>query len=206
MTRTRVSALHLEISVMELDVVLRGIQQLLSPFRGVNTGLQSLAGNLDSFEVFLQHSSQSELKAAVQSAILSLEYPNHENESTSESRTDDVVLYCQFTERGLTLLCMLDESLKKAYADDCMATAKFKELSSRLTAQEVKQLTPPTPKTLLSPAEEKSINTLLQFVVALGIFPFLVPGADRLLTLKLGKMASQIHKSDGFLTTKACYL
>ena len=187
-------------------MVLRGIKQILSPSRGVTSGLQSLAGNLDTFEVFLQQSSQIELKAAVQSTIHSLEYPEHREVSTSQSHTDDVTLYCRFTAQGLALLCILDEAFKKAHTDDRISAAKFKELSASLTAQEAKQLPPSTPKALLSPVEEKSVNTLLQFVVALGIFPFLVPGADKLLTLKLGQMASQVRKSDGLLTTNACYL
>ena len=172
---------------MELNAVLVGIKQLLSPPRE-GTILQSLEDNLDCFEAFLQDPSQAALKEAFRLTFVSLDIPG--------SHEDGVTLYCRFTAQALALLRMLDESLKRAHADDLK---KLKEPSSAAK-------TPSTPTALLSPTEEKSIITLVQFVVSLGIFPFLLPGADNLLYLKLGEMASQLHKSCTLLTTKACYL
>lgn len=174
-------------------MVLVGIKQLLSPPRE-GTILQSLEENLDSFEAFLQEPSQAELKEAFRLTSVSLDIP--------ESHEDGVTLYCRFTAQALALLRMLDESLKRAHADDLVSAKQSKETSSAAKTP----VPPPTPKALLSPLEEKNIFTLLQFVISLGIFPFLLPGADNLLHLKLGEMASQLRKSCSLLTTKACYL
>ena len=172
---------------MELNAVLVGIKQLLSPPRE-GTILQSLEDNLESFEAFLQDPSQAALKEAFRLTSISLDIP--------ESHEDGVILYCRFTAQALALLRMLDESLKRAHTDD------LKQLNETSSAAK----TPPAPKALLSPTEEKGITTLLQFIISLGIFPFLLPGADNLLHLKLGEMAPQLHKSCSLLTTKACYL
>ena len=195
---------------MELGVVLRGVKRLLSPPREGSSILQSLAGSLDSFEALLRDPIQTELKESLQATVVGLDIPEWGEKSTPVSLRDDISLYCRFTVQGLALLCLLDEALRKACRDDDLFSAqnvKFEEQFSPSAEKTLKkQLPPPTPKALLSPAERKSINTLVQFVVSLGIFPFLLTGADHLLSLKLGQMASQLHKSGCLLTTKACYL
>ena len=179
-----------------MEVVLRGIAQLSSPSREDTSMLKSLGGSLDAFEAFLQDTSQAELNAALQKATDSIKIPERELESSCSE--DDVKLYCRFSMRALPLLCLLDEALNIAHAQDLTTAGKFKEESSKGA--------PPAPKALLSPAEEKSINTLLQCVVALGVFPHLLPGADSQLKMRLGPMASQIHKSSDSVSVRICYL
>ena len=188
-------------------MVLRGVKRLVSPTQNGGSVLQSLAGNLDSFDAFLQEPAQVELKAALQSTQATLDVPEWEGTSAPESCRDTLILYCRFTVQGLALLCLLDEALRRAQAHD-HDTSKQVNSEEQFPSkqQKKKQPLPPAPKALLSPAEEKSINTLLQFIVALGLFPFLLPGADNLLVLKLGKTALQLRKSGGLFTTRARYL
>ena len=196
-------------SELELDAVLRGIKQLLTPATEGTTFLHSLDRSLDSFELFLRDSSSAQLGTALQSTVESLDIPKCDVENSSESRKYDISLYFRFTVQSLALLCLLDESLKSAHTSDQASVRNQSSLSSK-----DKNISPPTPKALLSSAEEKNVRVLLQFVVALGVFPFLLPGADHLLRLKLGKMASQISKIGGDditpcnnnLSRRACYL
>ena len=165
-----------------------GIRQLLSPAREGESVFQSLGETLEAFQRFLDAPDQTALRAAHQAAVAGLNIP------AAATVEDDVIIYCRFTLQGLALLSLLDEALKKAHSEDLASIEK-----NRAQETPSKESQPPphfTPKALLSPVEEKSVHTLLQFVVVLGVFPFLLPGADTLLRLHLGEMAVQIKKSD----------
>ena len=114
-------------------------------------------------------------------------------------RNEAIALYCKFTKEGLSLLYLLDDALRRADSAD----REVSESSEPTVSSPSKH--PPPPKALLASAEEKIVFTLLQFVVSLGLFPFLLPGADHLLCLKLSQ-SSSIWKAECPATVSACYL
>lgn len=175
---------------MELSAVLRCIKQLLSPPKEGASILLSLEETLDTFQRFV---SEQELTNELESATAGLNIPEY---------GDDVAAYCRFTENGLALLSLLNEALTKAHREDLCSTQipNKKQQSSSERKQQ------PPPKALLSSSEEKSVQTLLQFVVALGIFPFLLPGADHLLGAQLGEMAPHITRSSADPLTRSLFL
>ena len=185
---------------MELEVVIGGINQLLTPVKGGANIFQTLDETLKGFHTFLDSSNQSRLRAAHYDTITDLTIPKYDSERQAMSCKEDVNRYCQFTLQALALLCLLDDSLKKAHADDLNSAME------RSGTHHEKEKQHFTPKALLSPAEEKKIHTLLQFVVALGVFPFLIPGADNLLRLQLGEMAALIKKCNGDDNIQAFFL
>lgn len=174
---------------MELSTVLRCIKQLLSPPKEGASILLSLEEALDTFQRFVR---EQELTNEIGSATASLNIPEY---------GVDVAVYCRFTENGLALLSLLNEALTKAHRED-QDTQKPNE--KQQSSSEQKQQ--PPPKALLSSSEEKSVQTLLQFVVALGIFPFLLPGADHLLGTQLGEMAPHITRSSADPLTRSLFL
>ena len=174
---------------MELSTVLRCIKQLLSPPKEGASILLSLEETLDTFQRSI---SEQELTNELESATAGLKTPEC---------GDDVAAYCRFTENGLALLSLLNEALTKAHREDLCSTQKPNE--KQQSSSEQKQ---PPPKALLSSSEEKSVQTLLQFVVALGIFPFLLPGADHLLGAQLGEMAPHITRSSADPLTRSLFL
>ena len=175
---------------MELSTVLRCIKQLLSPPKEGTSILLSLEETLDTFQRFV---SEQELTNELKSATAGLKTPEY---------GDDVAAYCRFTENGLALLSLLNEALTKAHREDLCSTQIPNE--KQQSSSEQKQQ--PPPKALLSSSEEKSVQTLLQFVVALGIFPFLLPGADHLLEAQLGEMAPLITRSSTDPLTRSVFL
>ena len=164
---------------MELSGVLRCIRQLLTPPKEGTSVLLSLEETLDTFQSF---SRERELTNELELATSCLKIPEH------DTLGGEVALYCKITNQAAALLTLLDEALKQAHGEDLSSAKKHNQSPS-----EHKQKS--APKAMLSSTEEKSIYTLLQFVVALGIFPFLLPGADSLLQAQLGEMAPQITKS-----------
>ena len=175
---------------MELSVVLRCIKQLLSPPKQGSSVLLSLRETLEAFQSFVR---ERERTNELETAISSLNIPQN------ATFTDKVVVYCRFTEQGLALLTLLDEALKQAHREDLSHAQGPTENHSEHNQN-------PPPKAILSSADEKCVSTLLQSVVALGIFPFLLPGVDHLLCAKLGEMAPQITKSSTDLPTKSLLL
>ena len=183
-------------------MVLSAVKRLVSsPTKGGSIH-NSLSGNLESYHAFLQEPGQQNLRVAVQTTLENLDVPEWKAARGADEQSQVLRLYCQFTAQGLALLCLLDDALRRAEADDREAAEKAKE-QAPLPMKHPR--VPPAPKALLTPAEEKSINTVLQFVVSLGLFPFLLPGADHILSLKLGHSIS-LHKADCLLLTRACYL
>ena len=179
---------------MELEKVLRCIKQLLSPPREGAGLLQSLREVLEAFQTFAR---RQELTHTLQSTVSGLEIPQY-----TDVAAKDVAVYCRFTEQGLALLTLLDEALRQAHSED-LSTAQEPH-SHQSSPSHTRQ--PPPPKALLSTSEEKSVHILLQFVVALGVFPFLSPGTGRLLEAQLGHMAALIQRSSADTNTKVLYL
>ena len=175
---------------MELSGVLRCIRQLLTPPKEGTSVLLSLEETLDTFQSF---SRERELTNELESATSCLKIPEY------DTLGDEVAVYCKFTKQALALLTLLDEALKQAHGEDLSSDQEHNQSPSEHEQK-------PAPKAMLSSTEEKSIYTLLQFVVALGIFPFLLPGADSFLQAQLGEMAPQITKSRADTITNSLLL
>ena len=80
-------------------------------------------------------------------------------------------LYWRFTAKSLCLLCALVDLLQE------VQTPGTSTLPS-----------PPVPKHMLGVTDQKLIQCLLQRVVYVGIYPYLLPGVDSLVKLRLGHL------------------
>ena len=184
---------------MELGEILSAAKRLVSPSGGGGSILHSLSSNLESYRAFLQDAAQERLRTDVQSTLELLDIPEWRCTEGDAERDKAVALYCKFTKEGLSLLYLLDDALRRADSTD----REFSESSDPTVNSPARHPTPP--KALLASAEEKTVFILLQFVVSLGLFPFLLPEADHLLCLKLSH-SSSLWKAECPATTSACYL
>ena len=138
---------------------------------------ERLKTNLDSFHSLLREPEYGEL---VQK--LELTRKEVEVETTEWS----------FAVEGLRLLQVLDDTLSE---------------EDNGTQRTVESKTPPAPKNLLSVADQKVVLSLVQFIVSLGIYPYLLPGVDTLLKLRLPHAAESIAKAEPLPNdVKAWYL
>ena len=95
-------------------------------------------------------------------------------------------LYNTFTTEALALLAILDDELRTLHAEDLKTEAA--------TASVKPHYAPPAAKALLSISDSKVLCSLLEFVVSLGLYPYLLPGVDALLKARL-KHAQYITKA-----------
>ena len=103
------------------------------------------------------------------------------------SKRKDLVisLYNEFTIEALGLLAVLDSVLYSLNEQD--------KLEKRTEANRA----PVAPRAVLSVNDQKTLGILLEFIVSLGIYPYLIPGVDALLELRL-KHAKSISKAANF--------
>ena len=94
--------------------------------------------------------------------------------------------YLEFVPEGLSLLLVLNETLHTLHEED-----------KRSPAPEERGVQPLAPKSLLSISDQKAVHSLVQFVVSLGVFPYLIPPLDGLLLMRLGhaKMVEKCSKA-----------
>lgn len=171
---------------MSLQTILLAVKQLVSN-PGCGEGLvEGLKSNLASLRVHLQQVESAELGERMDHLRVTF--------STSQCIEGAEATYWDFTVEGLCLLILLDESLEFLQKEDIRTQPSP---SLKLTDR-----TPPhpPPKALLSIPDQKLVQTLLQFVVSLGIYPYLLPGVDTLLKLRLSH-AKSVEKSQNALNS-----
>lgn len=150
---------------MDVSAIISAIKQLVSTTGEEGGELsQRLQANLNSLDSFLIDPKHVELRRKL--ATLK------EVECGRVSETTD----WSFATEGLCLLLALDDALKILSAEDQKTVTQEVAATSKA---------PPTPKCLLSIADLKVVQTLFQFIVALGIYPYLLPGVDTFLKLRL---------------------
>ena len=101
--------------------------------------------------------------------------------------------YVEFTARSLSLLYLLNETLSSSPSSvsEAKATPEDKPAADARTSRYTAPLDCP-----LSIAHQQCVRRLLQFVVCLGLYPFLLPGADAAVRLRLARCSS-VEKNAG---------
>lgn len=154
---------------MDLKSIFVAVKQLVSP---VNTDggdvLQKLEHTLQSYSDLLKE--RQHLLERVQHYRDNL---CHQSLLT-EGKDQNGEVYWKFTQEGLCLLLVLNDTLLQLYEED------RKSRDSALKPPKH----PPAPKALLSVSDQKLIQSFIQFIVLLGIYPYLLPGVDSVLKLR----------------------
>ena len=155
---------------------------------GEEGGLEKkLKANLTSYEGLLRNSRFGSLtekihiyKAASKCQLL-----------CQNLGTSTLVLYGTFVVEAAALLAVLEELVSSCNEqDEQVAGALAAQVASGANLEGL----PPPPSALLSVSEMIILHGLLEFVVSLGIFPFLLLGVDAHLVLRL-KHAALIAKA-----------
>jgi hypothetical protein len=89
-----------------------------------------------------------------------------------------LALYNDFTTEALALLVVLDSNTRTLHMEDMEAAVAFKR-------SDVQSLPLQAPMALFSVSNSKILRCLLEFVVCLGVYPYLLPGVDTLLKARL---------------------
>ena len=175
---------------MNVETVLAAIRELISTSStaggdggGATSGLtQRLQANLSSYQELIQNDTRyHDVCCKV------LHYKDAYLLTTNTGCTDLSLsakvpqtpqdTYLQFIPESLSLLLVLDEVLCTLHEED-KRLAVFQAAGGRAVA-------PQAPKSLLSISDQKTVQTLAQFIVSLGIFPYLIPPLDVLLRMRL---------------------
>ena len=164
---------------------------LLPPFISL---IKQLTGNSTEHPISQTASTDTPLVQRLRSnletfndTVLQEKYSNFVNDigqvkSTVEPYSDlnTLHVYLEFVRVSLHLTSLLDSTLRVLDKRD-----RESEHTSRGP--------PPAPQALLSIADLKAVHGLIQFIVSLGIYPYLLPGIDRMLALRLAH-ASSVNK------------
>ncbi len=164
---------------MELSAITTAARTLVS----VDTAAQHegslperLRKNLDSYHALLEEPLYGKLSREL--ALLKGKMVIHVEERALEARD----IYWQFASAGLCLLHVLDSTLKCLQEEE-----PSPPLSSKRSTCPV---APAAPKSILSIADQKVVGVLVQFIVSLGVYPYLLPGVDTLMKLRMANAAS----------------
>ena len=182
---------------MNVRPVLNAMKELISTSpaaagddAGATSGLtQRLQANLNSYRDLLQKSDPQKYRD-LQNRILHFKDAYHltNHDPSMANHTQDAVMpqqqardtYMEFIPEALSLLLVLDEILCVLHEEDMML-----ERSANLAAQSSNKAVPRAPKSLLSISDHKTVTGLAQFVVSLGVFPYLSSPLDTLLKMRL---------------------
>ena len=166
---------------MKLTTILTAIKCLISAENAAEYGgdlEQRLHTNLKSFHSLLKRPAPENAELQQTTAAIRVEHDLLRHEVDSGHSKDCKTVYWTFAVEGLSLLQVLNSTLKTLAKEDDESTPAT---SSKL---------PAAPKCLLSVADLKSVHGLLQFIVSLGVYPYLLPGVDTYLRLRLGHAQS----------------
>ena len=177
---------------MELKTLLEAINSLLSSSgrssvegEGIHHRLES---NLVAYRILLRNSKYYELSSIVRDVKSAFDIPRGGENPT-------LILYNQFVVEALALVSALDNLLLSLNEEDKLTSRKADHGRP-----------PPAPSALLSVAEHKTICSVLEFIVFLGLYPYLLPGLDNILRLRLTNVKSLTKATNLPLETRAQYL
>lgn len=173
---------------METKLAFEAIRSLLSKSGTVSSCsatdealTKRLESNIASYRAVLQYSRFKEI-----SKLLEIHKAKAESRSLSSSIQDSTLsLYNDFTSEALALVAFLEDHL-----------CSLDEEDKRNATMNKPSQPPPAPSAMLSVADSKTFRSLLEFVVSLGVYPYLLPGIDGGLRLRLSSVAS-ITKAGG---------
>ncbi len=174
---------------MELRRIFEAIEALVSNPAGADgstseeEALKSrLKANISSYKSLLSDPRYDEL-----SVLLDRCRPTTTTTTTQCLKGHPTLeLYREFTTEAVSLLVLLDAQLRALHREDQESTAMLKPGHA-----------PPASRALLSVSDSKLLCTLLEFAVSLGVYPYLFPGVDILVTRRL-RHARYIAKATTF--------
>ena len=183
------------IMTMSVRPVVNAMKELISTSpaatgddAGATSGLtQCLQANLRSYRDLLQKSDPK--YRDLQSRVLHFKDSHQLTDPSMIDRTQDTKprahdTYMEFIPEGLSLLLVLDEILCTLHEEDVMERSTRNQAAQSSNSNGSKAA-PQAPKSLLSISDQKTVTGLAQFVVSLGIFPYLSPPLDALLKMRL---------------------
>lgn len=185
---------------MNSSLVLGAIKKLIttSPTAGGEGGVatiglaQCLQANLRSFQELMESDSKYHL---LRSKVLHYKEShrlatnicgNADHSPMMHMAATAQSVYLQFIPEALSLLLVLDGILCSLHEED---------RSPVQTAAASSRTAPQAPKSLLSISDQKTVQSLVQFIVSLGVFPFLISPLDALLRMRIGH-AKLVEKCD----------
>ena len=168
---------------MAVKVILTAIKKLISPAVGgheaeTTSGLtQSLQANLRSYRDLMQRDTvYQDLATKVLHYKDAYQLTDEHADQSFGADLPAQEVYLEFVPEGLSLMLVLDETLCTLHEEDKRSTAPSAAAVHRA---------PQAPKSLLSVSDQKTVQSLVQFIVSLGIFPYLSPLLDSLLRVRL---------------------
>ena len=151
--------------------------------------MERLQANLESLRAHLRQPECAELGQR-------LSYLRDAYSTSPACAKREQATYFEFTVEALCLLIILDETLKVLQEKDIVSQSSTTETSTKS-----KNPTHSPPKAILGVSDLKLVQSLLQFIVSLGIYPHLLPGVDTLLKLRLSH-AKSVAKSQHTLNAE----
>ena len=177
-------------AVMDVRILFEAMKGLLSS-SPENLGApgslsEKLASNLSIYRALLGGSRFDGLKTKLDHYKAKRTF-----EPACSLENPTLALYSSFTSEAVALVAVLEDVLFVLNEQDKAAAAAV--AAKAASGLKVEGL-PAAPQALLSASEVKTLHSLLEFVVSLGVFPFLQPGVDMHLARRL-KHAASISKA-----------
>lgn len=159
---------------MELKLIFEAIRSLLSSSGTVEDSNvldrafeKSLNSNITSYKTLLQDSKFDELTRRLEIHRIKAENPS----LSKDLKDPTLALYHNFTTEAIALVTVLDDHMHYLQEEDQHAATQGRH--------------PSAPAALLSVSDLKTLHSLLEFTVSLGVFPYLSPGVDGILRRSL---------------------
>ena len=177
---------------MKLETLFIAIRELISSRSGdSDTSIDEkealtrrLSRNLASYRVLLKGSRFNELSEVL--------YAHRTDTKLSHNENSTLAIYEDFTSEATALVGALDDHLRSLHEEDQRAA-----IAMATSGIAVPPETPlPPPSALLSVGDVKTLHSLLEFVVSLGVYPYLLHEADAFLRLRVSHVTS-VTKANG---------
>lgn len=169
---------------MEVKLILECIKTLVSVAgsrdsvdipadEGLNRQLKS---NLTSYKALLATPGYNELSKRIEAHTHSL----RETIQCNRDESPTISLYQEFTEEALALAAVLADSLHSLHVED----------QQDVGVRNAPGHPPTAPRSLLSVSDQKTVRSVFEFIVSMGLYPYLLPGVDNFLKMRLSNVSS----------------
>lgn len=160
---------------MELQAIITAARALVSAESVAHRGgslAERLRENLESLHELLKEPDSGELSQELA-------------ELKARMAVEPCDVYWEFASTGLCLLRTLDSTLKRLQENEDLCPPEPSRQPSHPVAPP-----PVAPGNLLSVDDQKTVRSLVQFIVSLGLYRFLLPGVDTLIKVKMASAES----------------
>ena len=169
-----------------LSIVFEALKTLISVPESTSSSPRSLTERLN----YNLSSYKNLLKNPAFNFLGKLEYQRIMWPPVDSIELDSLVLYSKFCCEAVSLIALLDDLLNECEITTIPAKAKV----------------PHPQANLLSVADEKVLKSVLEFVICLGLYPYLLPGADAVLKLRLKRAESVVKAGEVNQSFRDCCL